>query len=439
MLLDFTVENFRSIKGAETLSAVAASKSKAKPSNSESRRRVKSDDEIAQPFHVEGWDIDVLPVIAIFGANASGKTNILKALDYLLKFMGFVDDDYYELEQLVPFRLTQESIENPSCFKIRIMINSTIYTYSLTLNRVRILSEKLEYALETTKRDRLLFSRNWNEINQKFDWENGSAFARVHKQLQKKLRERESFINLLFKLDIEIVNPLVDWIKYSRAGITWGQTEINTPFFNILFSQEYYLPHRHSDGFDKTLENTKKFLLKFDTGIHDIKISKEDDNSKYQIYALHKTEDAKILSWKFEEEFIGTQKLFSLAYKINLMFQLSLLLIVDELGSNIHPNITSEIIKLFQSLKTNPKRTQLIFTTHDNTLQRNNLLRRDQIWFTQKRPDQSTELYSLSDFKVRNDLAIDKAYLDGRFGAVPFISDEDEEPISLKEKDKDNG
>ena len=87
MLLDFTVENFRSIKGAETLSAVAASKSKAKPSNSESRRRVKSDDEIAQPFHVEGWDIDVLPIIAIFGANASGKSNVLKALEYLLGFM----------------------------------------------------------------------------------------------------------------------------------------------------------------------------------------------------------------------------------------------------------------------------------------------------------------------------------------------------------------
>ena len=77
---------------------------------------------------------------------------------------------------------------------------------------------------------------------------------------------------------------------------------------------------------------------------------------------------------------------------------------------------------MFQNPQTNPKNAQLIFTSHDNTLQRNNLLRRDQIWFTQKRPDQSTELYSLSDFKVRNDLAIDKAYLDGRFGAVPFLT-----------------
>jgi AAA15 family ATPase/GTPase len=81
---------------------------------------------------------------------------------------------------------------------------------------------------------------------------------------------------------------------------------------------------------------------------------------------------------------------------------------------------------MFQSEKTNPNRAQLIFTSHDNTLQRGNLLRRDQIWFTQKREDGSTELYSLSDFRPRNDLAIDKAYLDGRFGAVPVLPDEEE-------------
>jgi uncharacterized protein len=102
------------------------------------------------------------------------------------------------------------------------------------------------------------------------------------------------------------------------------------------------------------------------------------------------------------------------------------------LGFNIHPNITRAIVKMFQNPKTNPNRAQLIFTSHDNTLQRGNLLRRDQIWFTEKRSDGSTELYPLSDFKVRNDLAIDKAYLDGRFGAVPFLPD-DEELISLSE------
>jgi hypothetical protein len=89
---------------------------------------------------------------------------------------------------------------------------------------------------------------------------------------------------------------------------------------------------------------------------------------------------------------------------------------------------------MFQNPKTNPKNAQLIFTSHDNTLQRNNLLRRDQIWFTQKRPDQSTELYPLTDFHVRNDLAIDKAYLDGRFGAVPFLPSDEEIILNGKEQ-----
>lgn len=101
-------------------------------------------------------------------------------------------------------------------------------------------------------------------------------------------------------------------------------------------------------------------------------------------------------------------------------------MLIDELGSNIHPNITREIVRLFQNPETNPKRAQLIFTSHDNTLQARNLLRRDQIWFTQKRSDGSTDLYPLTDFHPRNDLAIDKAYLDGRFGAVPILPSEED-------------
>jgi AAA15 family ATPase/GTPase len=168
-------------------------------------------------------------------------------------------------------------------------------------------------------------------------------------------------------------------------------------------------------------------LLKFDTGLSDIEIkrSESSEHDYFQVYALHRTEDGEV-RWLFEDESMGTQHLFRISFSIQFAILFGDLLIIDELGSNIHPNITRAIVRLFQNPKTNPKRAQLIFTSHDNTLQRNNLLRRDQIWFTQKRADQSTELYPLSDFKVRNDLAIDKAYLDGRFMAVPFIPDEEE-------------
>ncbi len=429
MLLDFTVENFRSIKGAETLSAVAASKSKAKSSNSESRRRVKSDDEIALPFQVEGWDIDVLPVIAIFGANASGKSNILKAFNYLLRFMSEGNYDYGA--ELTPFKLDKESRESPTYFKLRTIFDGTIYIYSLVLNSNRILSEKLEYALVSTKRDRLLYSRTWNSQNQKFDWKNGSDFAGSHIQLEKNIHEREPFTSLFSKLEIKVVKRFAYWLEIITVSNSWIPSE-------HLIDVVWTLSNTEHPRLLFVIENAKKLLFKFDTGLYDIQI-KKNENDKLDIQAFHKTSQDEIIAWKFEEESTGTRKLLNLACNIYLMLRSEGLAVVDELGANIHPNIIREIIKIFQSPKTNPHRTQLIFTSHDNTLQRNNLLRRDQIWFTQKRPDQSTELYSLSDFKVRNDLAIDKAYLDGRFGAVPFISDEDEEPISLKEKDKDNG
>jgi AAA15 family ATPase/GTPase len=419
MLLDFTVENFRSIKGAETLSAVAASKSKGKPSNSESRRRIKSDDEIAQPFHIEGWDIDVLPVIAIFGANASGKSNVLKALDYLLKFM--VEGNYDRGLELIPFKLDKQTRENPTHFNLRTNFDGTIYTYSLILSSNRILAEKLEYSIVSTKRTRLLYNRVWCEENQQFHWDKGSAFSGAHYQLRNSLQEREPFTSLLVRLDIKVIKSLVGWLTRSYLHIDLGHEKIDSEIISVI--QKY---HSSLPEYPKRLEETKDLLRKFDIGIHDIEISQSDNDEKFQIYALHKTTDSEIISWKFEEESTGTQILFTLIYDVQTLFQQNHLLRSDELGANIHPNIISEIIKIFQSPKTNPNRTQLIFTSHDNTLQRNNLLRRDQIWFTQKRPDQSTELYSLSDFKVRNDLAIDKAYLDGRFGAVPFISDEDD-------------
>jgi AAA15 family ATPase/GTPase len=268
MLLDFTVENFRSIKGAVTLSAVAASKGKAKPSNSESRRRIKSDDEIAQPFHVEGWDIDVLPVIAIFGANASGKSNVLKAFNYLLKFMS--EGNYDRGSELIPFKLSQQSRESPSSFKLRILFDGTIYIYSLVLNSNRILSEKLEYALVSTKRDRLLYSRFWNEKHQKFEWKNGSDFSGSHIQLEKNLQQREPFTSLFSKLEIQVIHAFTLWFNASFMANALN----NTMYIDVMWN----LSQTSNPEFSPFLERAKKLLIKFDTGLHDIQIKKSKDN-----------------------------------------------------------------------------------------------------------------------------------------------------------------
>ncbi|MEH2008182.1 AAA family ATPase [Nostoc sp.] len=423
MLVDFTVENYRSIKEPVTLSAVAQKQSDRQTSQSSKRKRVKLDHEIAPGYHVEGWDIELLPVLAIFGANASGKSNVIQALDYLLLMMSHGTQETMTLQRIFkyakldPFKLDSISAHTPTKFELRTIFNSTIYTYYLVINQNHVISENLDYALNTTKRTRRLFHRQWDERSKNFIWKTGDDFVGSHNQLQHNIRKNELFITTLLKLNINKIESFSDWLRTGWRGINLGNEDLDIASITAV---------EKTSGFKEVLEKALNIVRKFDTGLSRIEFQKKSDVGDYNIYAVHNTHDGNEIHWLFDEESLGTQRLFQLAFIIVLSLKVGGLFIVDELGTNIHPNIVRSIIRLFQNIKTNPKRAQLILTSHDNTLQRNNLLRRDQIWFTQKRPDQSTELYPLTDFHVRNDLAIDKAYLDGRFGAVPFLPSEEE-------------
>ncbi|MEH1887980.1 MAG: ATP-binding protein [Nostoc sp.] len=424
MLVDFTVENYRSIKEPVTLSAVAQKQSDRQTSQSSKRKRVKSDHEITPGYHVEGWEIELLPVLAIFGANASGKSNVIQALDYLLLIMVYGTQEAVTMQRILkyatlnPFKLDSISIHNATKFELRTIFNNAIYTYSLALNQNHVLLEKLDYALNTTKRSRRLFSRQWNNSNKKFIWKTGGNFAGAHNQLQDNFKENELFLTTLLKLKIDKIQSFLDGLITVSHGISLGSKDLFLAL--ITGTQNISLSN-------KLLEETLKIVQKFDTRLSRIELQKKsNERIGYNIYAVHNTNDGNEIHWLLDEESLGTQHLFQLAFRIVFSLEIGGLAIVDELGTNIHPNIVRSIIKIFQNPKTNPRNAQLILTSHDNTLQRNNLLRRDQIWFTQKRSDQSTELYPLTDFHVRNDLAIDKAYLDGRFGAVPFLPSEEE-------------
>jgi uncharacterized protein len=423
MLIDFTVENYRSIKGPVTLSAVAQGRKAGTAPKGKGRPRIKPDHEIAPGYPVEGWDFELLPVLAIFGANASGKSNVVKALDDFLTFVALGDirsdslSNLSNLDKFIPFKLDSENSAAPTRFEIRVLIQEGIYTYSLILNQEQILSERLEYARANSKRNRRLFHRDWNKDTRKFEWKNGENFKGPHTKLEPILSEREPFSSILRR-----INP--KW--YPK----WLENHLALPAYEShvsLLTKSPSLRERFKEEWSKALETVKQF----DTGLDNITL--EEDGGRWSLHAYHNTEKEKI-RWLFTEESMGTQRLFELVFRIHIGLSLSTLTIIDELESDIHPNITRAIVEMFQNAKTDPKSPppQLIFTTHETTLLRSNLLRRDQIWFTQKSSDASTQLYSLSDFKVRNDLAIDKAYLGGIFGAVPFLSS-DEELISITE------
>ncbi len=434
MLLDFTVENYRSIKGAETLSAVAQKLRRTKTTQETSNRQgVKDDRTITPGYSIPGWNLEILPVLAIFGANASGKSNIVQALDYLLLLMlrgthglftsrGIaspsitMDFSSYSYRRATPFYLNQEAREQPTKFELRTVFEDRIYTYSLEMtsdNHIHL--EALDYSLASSKRARKLFHRKWNRDQRQFDWTHGEDFRGAHLHLTSILKEDELFLNLLARLEVKVIEPLMKWLftRFPGTGLSLKEQAAERQDAIIAAYKD-----------SNVLEKIVNIVRKFDTGISDIRIDQQElsGDSRFE-YLVHTIHDAEVETVEFllQEESAGTQRLFGIAFRTYRVLESGSLLIMDELGASLHPHIVYTIVRLFQNPKTNPKGAQLIFTSHDNTLQRNHLLRRDQIWFTQMRPDHSTDLYPLTDFKVRNDLAIDKAYLDGRFGAVPLL------------------
>jgi uncharacterized protein len=425
MLLEFTVENYRSIKGPVTLSAVAQKSRKAKAGKK--GNRVKSDAEICPGFAVDGWDMELLPVMAIFGANASGKSNIIQALNYLLARMQGADQHTspaFSQASHSTFALDTSYQDLPSKFDLHIAKAGYIYRYHVEFLGSKVYKETLEYLSKTTRRPRQLYHREWLNQNSIYSWKNGEMFLGAHIQLEESLGQNELFVSVMRRLNVEIMVPLIEFLNNYLSGICIIPIDIGSKLVSITINGS-------SSQFKEQKKKIVNFLRLFDVGLLDLEFRQENTNNS-GIYAIHQGVQGSPITWRFEEESIGTQRLLSIASFIIIMLDLGGLLSLDELGTNLHPKITSYIIQLFQNPKTNPKGAQLIFTSHDNTLQRNQLLRRDEIWFTEKKPDQSTDLYSLADFKVRNDLAIDKAYLDGRFGAVPFLPDTVEELLGVE-------
>jgi uncharacterized protein len=426
MLLEFTVENYRSIKEPVTLSAVAQKAPKRK-SSAKTKRGVKSDAEICPGFPVEGWDMELLPVMAIFGANASGKSNVLHALDYLLLLITGAyskSKSHFFPTSHPPFGLDDVSRHQPTIFDLHIAQAGQIYRYHLELLGRKVHQESLDYLPATTKRPRQLFHRAWSNQLSSYIWKNGEMFAGPHIQLETTLPQDELFISLINRLKINVTAPLTDFIEGCIGGSVVVPVEVDNQVGAAVINDI-------ADDWPDLKTSIVKILRQFDVGILDLEFRQPHNENDSGLYAIHQTPTGDRVAWRFEEESLGTQRLFGFAYSMMIILDEGGLVLFDELGTNLHPKITAYIIQLFQNPKTNPKGAQLVFTSHDNTLQRNQLLRRDQIWFTEKKSDQSTDLYSLADFKVRNDLAIDKAYLDGRFGAVPFLPETVEELLGV--------
>lgn len=399
MLVNFTFKNFRSFKNEMTLSMEAASIQEL------STAVVKSCEE------------ELLPVAVMYGANSSGKSNVLKALkamrDVLLNSVKLNPKDKLDAE---PFSLDMTSGEEPTSFEIQFTLNGSKFRYGFDYTAEAIIAEWL-YEKRPGEREFELFLRSGNEFK--------ISKTRFAEGLGKQTATPDNrlFVSLVAQLNGKVSQSILDWftnMEYMSGmdGKGYAGKTLRTIFYQENGNEEIMnLLHQTHLGFNG---------IKVSMNLGD-----EDSVDSKTIHDIYDA-DGKVVGQKefptdkMESE--GTKKMIEIAGPIVDAIRLGQILIVDELDTKLHPFLTRKIIGLFMNKEFNKTGAQLIFATHDTNLLNIQYLRRDQIWFTEKDKSDSTDLYSLVEFrddsgnKVRNDRNIEKDYINGRYGAIPFMS-----------------
>jgi hypothetical protein len=423
MLIEFSVGNFRSFKEIVTLSMVAAklsAKDKALDENN--------------VFEAAGAP-PLLTSAAVYGANASGKSNLVAAMAFMREF---VLHSHRETQptgaiDIERFRLSSEAVVQPSHFEMVFVVDGIRYRYGFEVTPERVESEWL-FSVPST-REAKLFERFGDDIEL-------SERFREGREIEARTRSNALFLSVVAQFNGPIAQRVIRWFR--QMGIASGLQDRG---------MRLYTMRRFFDGTHR--DDIRELIRRLDLGIEDVVVEKTSapadldlpdgmpealrtaltslrDLPASEFYAVRtfharagngettSTREAFDLDVHESE---GTKKLFSMAGPLVKALKEGQLLVVDELDARLHPLMTREIVNLFNSKETNPQHAQLIFTTQDTNLLDNRLLRRDQVWFTEKDRQGATQLYSLAEFKVRNDVAFERNYIQGRYGAVPFLGD----------------
>lgn len=403
MIINFTVGNYRSFKDKKVLSMEATA--------------IKELNESV--IEKEGYRL--LPSAVIYGANSSGKSNLLKAIGRFKKIINSSSKlNSTDKLKISPFLLNQETAKEPSFFEIELLLDNVAYRYGFTANNQKVYEEWLYTKEGKAKKEKCLFVRTEEGIGIADDYNEG-------KGLEEKVRDNGLFLSTIDSFNGEIAKKIIykidnfwiiSGINYeSWSGFTNDMCNIENP--DLSFQQEI-----------------QDFLKSMNVGFNRFELPEDEKLAKeikaYTIHNLYNEQGEVIGETRFsmkEHESSGTNKLFDLAALVISQLMLGDLLVVDELDSKLHPLLTQHIIKLFNNPKTNPKGAQLIFATHDTNLLNVKTFRRDQIWFTEKDHSEATDLYSLAEFrepegnKIRKDRSFEKDYINGRYGAIPYIKD----------------
>jgi AAA15 family ATPase/GTPase len=419
VLLSFRARNVRSFRDGLELSMLATTLSE-----KDARRAV--------PWREGGAPVEVLPVAALFGANASGKTNVMRAMDdmRMLVLQSFRSAPTSDLPHM-PFRLDEASAHEPTRFEIDIVLEGVRHEYGFEFDRERVISE---WAFRHPHgRPALLFERHGDEV------EFGPTERAKSRAVRELLRPNALFLSTAAHANHPVLLSLYGW--FSR---------------NLLLAEADSRAFRHAFTLqlledDEEAHAVLELLRAADLGIVGARKYEFDEESRERLRravrilageeeaegtSLEPTvQDLLVLKHRGaagdvefnpNEESLGTLVWFGLVGPVIDALARGAVLLADELDASLHPALVAQLVQLFQDEQTNPNRAQLIFNSHAMTLlgdaTGDRLIGRDQVWFTEKDNEGVARLFSLTDLDPRKDEAIGKRYLAGRYGAMPILS-----------------
>lgn len=412
MLLEFRVRNFRSIRDEQALTLIAS-----------------GDKELAAT-HLAPTGLKAashaLRSVVVYGPNASGKSSLLRALDYMRAVVAESATNIQpgQTYNLVPFKLDALSAQQPTEFEITFLVEGVRHQYAFAMTPQRIVSESL--LVYRSSKPTQLFGRQHME-GAGDDYEFSTYLTGPRKLWQESTRPNALFLSMAAQLNSEQLSPIFNWIARHFTFLPAGAAVL-PEFTTALLESAHgrasirdFLAAADISIADVQAVPRKGVHAQWVMGAGGMQASQEEREFLVPVFE-HSTPHG---SAKFElhEESEGTQRLYGLIAPVLDCLREGRVLVVDELDSSLHTLLVRRLVTMFHTPELNPNGAQLIFSTHDTSLLDHTLFRRDQIWFTEKDADQATRLYPLTDFSPRKQEAWERGYLSGRYGAVPFFGD----------------
>ena len=450
MLVQFSVENFLSFQKENILNMLAT-----------------ADKNHSHHLVPNKKKKPVLRSAAIYGANGSGKSNLLQAITFAQNLI--IDGTNPEQRiGVIPFKLDEKSRKSPSRFEFVINYKEVIYTYGFVVNEERVEEEWL-FAVYNA-REVLLFERLTKP--------EGNIKVIFGPKLAKKKSKQKQFLNFiaegtrdnalflyeLYQKNVKEILPVTEWfrtvltvigptsayrdlifdahtnkdfiqfmgtfLKYADTGIDSIVTEKVESDLDMLFMG---VPEKLKEDLKNLPNNIMMLIWTLENQQYAVMREKSGDIVLLRLKARHATQDNKYIDIELNHESDGTRRLMDLLPTLFHSRNKEKVYLIDEIDRSMHPLLSTKFVRAYLG-DSESERGQLIMTTHESNLLDKEFFRRDEIWFTEKDKTGGTNLYSLAEYKVRPDLKLGKGYLDGRFGAIPFLGDLEKLQFHLKEK-----